>query len=151
MKTIPPADQIEIVRAEDPPPLPSKPLPDTTPLSELHLTARPRGVLKTYRRYELGGARDDWGMQVVLATVGDLRRESDASLLRQENFGRKSLIELREACGDTVPYDRRLYPPSLAQALGEDKAQIVMAIRSVAGQLYRLAELIEQAARKGSL
>jgi hypothetical protein len=154
MRKIPPADQIEIVHAEDPPPLPRGPLPDETPLSELYLTGRPRSVLKAYRRFERqasGAIGDDWGMPVILATVGDLRRESDYSLLAQQNCGRKSLKELREACGDAFPHDRKLYPQTLTEALGKDKAEIVIAMRSVAGNLYRLANLIEQAGRRGSL
>jgi hypothetical protein len=156
MRTIPRAEDIQIVRAEDPdpPPAPAAPLPDTTPVSELSLTARPRGVLRSYRRYDLrtsGGTPDDWGMPVELATVGDIRRESDASFLRQDNFGRKSLKELREACGDLFPHYLNPPRPTMVEALGADKAAIVTAIRSIAGNLYRLADLVEAAIRKGSL
>jgi hypothetical protein len=147
---IPPADQIEIIREQDPPPAP---LPDATPISELALTPRVRNLLRDYCRCD-DAHPDDWGMRVVLTTVGDLRRESDVSLLRQQNFGHKALTAVREACGDEpdplYTLEREHRPP-LAKLLDPDHAQMVMGMRSVAGQLNWLADVIERAARKGSL
>lgn len=97
-------------------------LPDATPLGELDLSARCRNAV--------------FGMR----TVGDVRRESDAEFLRMPNFGRRSLYELREACGDDVG----VRPPG---ALSREEREIVTAMRMVAGHLYRLAELLEAAGR----
>jgi hypothetical protein len=111
------------------------PLPDATLLSELDLCARSRSLLLTHPH---------------LVTVGDLRSVSDYSLTRQPNFGRRSLIELREACGDSVPFNSRGYPLTLAKAIGPERAEVVIAMRAAAAGLYQLAALIEQAARKAS-
>ena len=93
---IPPADEIEIVPAEDPPRLPW-PVPDTTLLSELDLPIRALNAL----RY----VSEDRGL--VLETVGDLRRVSDFTFLRLPNVGRRTMWALREACGDDYPHNEK--------------------------------------------
>lgn len=134
-------------------PMPGKPLLNDTLVSDLiqevALSGRAYDVLHDGLPW-WDEANRVWA-KLVLTTVGDVRRLSDAEILRVPNIGRKTLRELREACGDTLPFDPVKHRLTMVEALGVERADIIVAMRSLASNLQRLAALIEEAGRKGKL
>lgn len=132
--------------------------PGSTSIDGLGLSTRAYNALLDHQEY-VKDADDFYGHweRRPLDTVGKVRAKTDQELLRIPNFGRKSLVEVREACGDEYPYRRLEFLESLSAALHQARWIIRDAIgeegfgpgmEQIVGDALHMADLLKTLADK---
>jgi hypothetical protein len=97
-------------------------IPDDLPLNHLELTVRAANALRNDSEW-----RTHHGRPPIL-TAGDIRAIPDRELLRIPNFGRVSLLQVRELLGPHKPSDRPSLIPAVIAVLDETVRDIQTAI-----------------------
>jgi hypothetical protein len=97
-------------------------IPDDLPMDDLELTVRAANALRNDSEW-----RTRHGKPPIL-TAGDIRAIPDRELLLIPNFGRVSLLQVRNLLGPHKPADRPSLVPAIVAVLDETVRDIQAAI-----------------------